>query len=79
VICQIVDARNPLFFRNPDLENYIKELSPDKSFVLILNKADLVPENVRNLWAEYFEREGVDIMYFSAYEEQELVDNDMRR
>ncbi|CAG9314909.1 unnamed protein product [Blepharisma stoltei] len=79
VICQIVDARNPLFFRNPDLENYIKELSPEKSFVLILNKADLVPENIRNLWAEYFEREGVDIMYFSAYKEQELIDNDMRR
>lgn len=74
-----MDSRNPLFFRNPDLENYIKDLSNEKSFVLVLNKADLVPENVRAMWAEYFEKQNIGYVYFSAFQEQERIDQDLPR
>ena len=42
VVVQIVDARNPLLFRCPDLERYVKETDAKKQCVLLLNKADLL-------------------------------------
>lgn len=47
VILQIVDARNPLFFRCKDLEDYVKELNSTKRVVLLVNKADLLSERQR--------------------------------
>ena len=49
VIVQIVDARNPLLFRCEDLENYVRELSPDnkKTNVILVNKADLLTDKQR--------------------------------
>lgn len=49
VIVQIVDARNPLLFRCEDLENYVREMSPDgrKINVILVNKADLLTEKQR--------------------------------
>lgn len=49
VLVQIVDARNPLLFRCEDLENYVRELSPDnkKLNVILVNKADLLTDAQR--------------------------------
>ncbi|KAK2195753.1 bifunctional Ras GTPase GNL1-like/GTP binding domain/P-loop containing nucleoside triphosphate hydrolase/Circularly permuted (CP)-type guanine nucleotide-binding (G) domain [Babesia duncani] len=66
LILTIVDARDPLFYRVPDLENYIKEVNPSKHILLVLNKADYVPLAVRNKWAEYFKAEGIDFVFFSV-------------
>ena len=44
---QILDARNPLLYRCPDLETYIHELDPAKKNLLLLNKADLLTEQQR--------------------------------
>jgi large subunit GTPase 1 len=35
---QILDARNPLLFRSPDLEKYVKEVSALKANLILLNK-----------------------------------------
>jgi hypothetical protein len=34
--------------------------------MLLLNKADLLTENQRKLWAEYYQSIGVEFLFFSA-------------
>ena len=63
---QIVDARNPFFFYSADLEKYIKEKGDDKEFLLLINKADYMSEELREHWSAYFSEKGVKHMYFSA-------------
>lgn len=75
VVCQIVDARNPLFFRSPDLESYVKDLG--KKYVLVLNKADLVSEDLRKAWSQYLISLEIEHYFFSAACQQELIDKDM--
>ncbi|XP_030029363.2 LOW QUALITY PROTEIN: large subunit GTPase 1 homolog [Manduca sexta] len=64
VVLILLDARNPLLFRCADLEQYASE-QKCKS-ILLLNKADLTSEHERKSWAEYFTKENVPIMFFSA-------------
>lgn len=45
LLCIIIDSRNPLFFKNKDLEDYILNLG--KKYILIMNKADLIAPEVR--------------------------------
>jgi len=70
LIVQIVDARNPLLFRCPDLEKYVKELNPNKSNLLLLNKADLLTEEQRLAWGTFFKENNLEFIYFSASNEQ---------
>ena len=63
---QIVDARNPLLFRCEDLETYVKEVSPDKLNLILINKADFLTEEQRQVWAEYFTSINVKAVFFSA-------------
>ncbi len=39
---QILDARNPLLFRSPDLEKYVKEVSALKANLILLNKVCMI-------------------------------------
>ena len=74
VVVQVVDARDPLFYRCEDLEEYVKELNPGKSTMLLLNKADLLSRELRRAWAEYFDSRGIKFLFWSAkaaYEEIE--------
>ncbi|CAF0727529.1 unnamed protein product [Adineta ricciae] len=70
VIVQIVDARNPLLFRCEDLENYVRELSPDgkKINVVLINKADLLTDEQRLMWANYFDEHDIRVIFYSALE-----------
>ncbi|KAL1116656.1 hypothetical protein AAG570_005128 [Ranatra chinensis] len=52
-IVQIVDARNPLLYRCEDLEKYVKEVSPQKSNMLLVNKADFLTVEQRRAWARF--------------------------
>ena len=38
VILQVLDARDPLACRCPDVERYIRSTNPNKRIVLLLNK-----------------------------------------
>lgn len=69
VVVQILDARNPLLFRCPDLEVYVKETDERKTNVLLLNKADFLTEHERQCWCDYFNEVGIHIAFFSALEE----------
>lgn len=66
VIVQIVDARNPLLFRCEDLEKYVKEVSPEKMNLILINKADYLTDTQRQYWADYFSGIGVRVVFFSA-------------
>ncbi|KAL0274917.1 UNVERIFIED_CONTAM: hypothetical protein PYX00_002938 [Menopon gallinae] len=66
VVIQIVDARNPLMFRCTDLEKYVKEVDENKENVLLINKADFLSEEQRQAWADYFTKENVKVVFYSA-------------
>lgn len=74
VIVQIVDGRNPMLFRCPDLESYVKEVSEDKVNMLLINKADLLTKKQRKEWARHFEKEGLRTVFWSALAESNRLD-----
>jgi len=67
LLLQIVDARNPFFFYSRDLERYIEEQEEgEKKFLLIINKADYLNDELREYWSKYFNEKKVDHIFFSA-------------
>ncbi|KAK1287020.1 hypothetical protein QJS10_CPB19g01316 [Acorus calamus] len=66
LLVMVVDARDPLFYRCPDLEAYARENDEHKKTLLLVNKADLLPFNVRQRWAEYFHLHGILYLFWSA-------------
>ncbi|KAJ2084453.1 hypothetical protein H4R24_000083 [Coemansia sp. RSA 988] len=71
MVVQIVDARNPLLFRCPDLDNYVREIDERKRCLLLINKADMLTDAQREAWAAYFDREQIGYLFFSAKESNE--------
>ncbi|XP_061049232.1 large subunit GTPase 1 homolog [Eubalaena glacialis] len=69
IVVQIVDARNPLLFRCEDLECYVKTIDDNKENVILINKADLLTTEQRSAWAEFFEKENVKVIFWSALSE----------
>ncbi|KAH8702526.1 putative ribosome biogenesis GTPase Lsg1 [Talaromyces proteolyticus] len=74
LVVQIVDARNPLLFRSEDLEMYVKEVDPKKRNLLLVNKADMMTLEQRELWADYFEQHGISYRFFSAHLAKEQIE-----
>ncbi|KAG6854229.1 hypothetical protein C0991_009247 [Blastosporella zonata] len=76
LVVQIVDARNPLRFRCEDLENYVQDVEgPEgesgtgkgiRKNLLLINKSDLLTEQQRCQWADYFDSQGIQYAFFSA-------------
>lgn len=77
ILVQIVDARDPELFRCQDLERYVMEVGEGKKqCMLLLNKADLLTENQRQLWAEYYRSINVEFMFFSAKDEEKVEEGE---
>lgn len=70
LVVQILDSRDPLLFRSPDLEKYVDEFPDHKLNILLMNKADLLSEPQRESWADYFKKSGIRVIFFSARAEQ---------
>ncbi|CAL5211656.1 unnamed protein product [Lathyrus oleraceus] len=66
LLVMVVDSRDPLFYRCPDLEAYVKEVDVHKGTLLLVNKADLLPASVREKWAEYFRAHDILFIFWSA-------------
>lgn len=67
LVVQIVDSRNPTLFRSIDLDNYVSEVGDGgKRTLLLVNKADLLSEKQRTLWADYFNKQKIQFAFFSA-------------
>lgn len=62
----MLDARDPLRYRSEDLEAFARETHPAKASLMLLNKADLLPQQLRAAWAAYFRERGVDFIFWSA-------------
>jgi large subunit GTPase 1 len=80
VVVQVVDARDPLTYRSEDLEAYALDLHPTKRSLLLLNKADLLPEALRSTWADHFDSIGADYVFWSAKAgmDEHSTDEDVR-
>lgn len=81
LVVQIVDARNPLFFRSVDLETYVSSLSKpeenkEKRNLLLVNKADLLTKDQRVAWADYFKKKQISYVFFSAANANALLEKE---
>ncbi|RDY04825.1 GTPase LSG1-2 [Mucuna pruriens] len=66
LLVMVVDSRDPLFYRCPDLEAYAREVDEHKRTLLLVNKADLLPGSIREKWAEYFHAHDILFIFWSA-------------
>ncbi|MEE6523071.1 hypothetical protein FKM82_021799, partial [Ascaphus truei] len=78
IVVQIVDARNPLLFRCQDLERYVKEINRHKENIILINKADLLLPQQRRAWAQFFEKEGIKVVFWSALAEGERLSGEVK-
>lgn len=69
LLVQIVDARNPMLFYCEDLVTYAKEIKPSMKFLLLVNKADLLVPEQKEMWKNYFDYRGIEFCFFSASSE----------
>ena len=76
LVCQIVDARNPLLFRCQDIERYAIEMNSAKRCLLVVNKADYLSEKARKIWARYFAAKNINFVFFSAKLSQDQIDQE---
>lgn len=62
----MVDSRDALTYCSQDLVRYALDLHPTKRSMLLLNKADLLPEALRIAWADYFDGQDMEYAFWSA-------------
>jgi nuclear GTP-binding protein len=78
VILEVLDARDPLGCRCPDIEKTILSNHPDKKIILLLNKIDLVPREVVQKWVQYLRHEFPTVAFKSSTQKQrENISNDL--
>ncbi|NWX18304.1 GNL3 protein, partial [Aegotheles bennettii] len=66
VVLEVLDARDPMGCRCPQLEQAVTCSGGDKKLLLVLNKIDLVPkENLEN-WLNYLKKEFPTVAFKSA-------------
>ena len=63
--------------RCPDVDKYVKEVHPMKRSMLIVNKADLIPEHVRIEWGRYFDSVNLAFVFFSAKSSSSVIEKEM--
>lgn len=64
VILEVVDARDPESTRSRKAESMIR--SEGKSFLIVLNKCDLIPRSYAEGWKQYYESQGLKAVYIST-------------
>ncbi|VDN10124.1 unnamed protein product, partial [Dibothriocephalus latus] len=50
VLLYVLDARDPMGTRSKYIENYMKKEKPNKHFIFVINKVDLVPVWITKRW-----------------------------
>lgn len=79
IVVQIVDARNPLFYRSKDLDAYAMEGETPRRTLLVVNKSDFLSDRQRECWGDYFKAEGVTVVFFSAKLAQTEIDEEAKQ
>lgn len=62
VVLEVRDARIPLSTLHPDLNRWLG----DKKRVLVINRVDMVPSDVRDRWQQWFKTQGQTAYYTDA-------------
>ena len=57
----------------------MRELDASKRCILLINKADLLTETQRKIWARHFQKAGISFVFWSAAAAQEALDEEARR
>ncbi|KAA0150843.1 hypothetical protein FNF29_04957 [Cafeteria roenbergensis] len=78
VVVQVVDARQPLLYRCPDIEDYAREINPLKQSLLLVNKADYLSPRQRLEWGRHLSERGVAFAFFSAHAELKKLEDEAR-
>ncbi|RJE16518.1 GTP-binding protein, partial [Aspergillus sclerotialis] len=60
------------------LETYVKEIDPKKKNLVLVNKADMLTDQQRESWANYFEEHNIHFRFFSAVLAKEKNDARMQ-
>lgn len=70
VILEVLDARDPLGTRAPQIERMILDAGSNKRIILVLNKIDLVPRQVVENWLTYLRHEFPTLAFKASTQEQ---------
>jgi len=70
IILEVLDARDPMACRAPEVEELILRAEGNKKLVLVLNKIDLVPPAVVQAWLRYL-RQSFPAVAFKASTQQQ--------
>jgi len=70
VIVQVLDARDPLGCRCPQLEEIVMASGRNKRLVLLLNKVDLVPKDIVQKWLKYLRNEFPAVAFKASTQNQ---------
>eukprot|EP00033_Pygsuia_biforma_P000501 GCRY01000590.1.p1 GENE.GCRY01000590.1~~GCRY01000590.1.p1 ORF type:complete len:622 (-),score=212.69 GCRY01000590.1:57-1922(-) len=70
VLLEVLDARDPLGCRCFDVEKWVLQRDPTKKIILILNKVDLVPREIIEVWLNYLRRDFPCIAFKSSTQNQ---------
>lgn len=69
IILEVLDARDPLGFKNQELENKVLSYGT-KNLIIILNKIDLVPGNIVQAWYDLLSKQLPVVLFRSNTQEQ---------
>lgn len=70
VVIQVLDARDPLGCRCPQIEELIMSSGQNKRLILLLNKIDLIPRKVTESWLKYLRNEFPTIAFKASTQTQ---------
>ena len=62
LVIELVDAREPISSRNPDID----ELGKHKSRIILLNKSDLADPRANKEWIAYFQNKGFHVLEINS-------------
>ncbi|XP_036594501.1 guanine nucleotide-binding protein-like 3 [Trichosurus vulpecula] len=73
ILLEVLDARDPLGCRCPQVEQVITQTGGNKKLLLVLNKTDLVPKENLNKWVHCLKKEFPTVVFrASAFEKEKL-------
>uniref|UniRef100_A0A8C8RIR4 G protein nucleolar 3 n=1 Tax=Pelusios castaneus TaxID=367368 RepID=A0A8C8RIR4_9SAUR len=75
IVLQVLDARDPLGCRCPQVEQIITQSGGNKKLLLVLNKIDLVPRENLEKWLHYLKNEFPTVAFKSS---MQLKDRSMQ-
>ncbi|XP_027032171.2 guanine nucleotide-binding protein-like 3 [Tachysurus fulvidraco] len=71
VILEVLDARDPMGCRCPQLEEAVLRHEGKKRLLFILNKIDLVPKNILEKWVQYLQAQCPTFLFKSSVQLQD--------